>query len=85
VADSVRFRIDGALAWVTLDRPAARNAVDDEMRHALLAAFARVGEDPEIRAAVLTATGETFCPGADLWTGRKDPQGPLHPAHRAPS
>jgi 2-(1,2-epoxy-1,2-dihydrophenyl)acetyl-CoA isomerase len=79
MADPVLFRVEGALAWVTLNRPEARNAVDDAMRKALLAAFARVADDPAIRAAVLTGAGEAFCPGADLWGGRKDPQGPLHP------
>ena len=79
MADPVLFRVDGGLAWITLNRPDARNAVDDAMREALLAAFARVADDPAIRAAVLTAAGETFCPGADLWSGRRDVQGPLHP------
>src|SRR5262245_40071017 len=82
MADPVLFRVDGALAWVTLNRPEARNAVDGEMREALLATFARVADDPAIRAAVLTGAGEAFCPGADLWGARgarKDPQGPLHP------
>ncbi len=73
------LRLEGGLAWITRNRPAARNAVDDEMREALLAAFARVADDAAIRAAVLTAAGETFCPGADLWSGRKERQGPLHP------
>jgi 2-(1,2-epoxy-1,2-dihydrophenyl)acetyl-CoA isomerase len=79
MADPVLVRVDGGLAWVTLNRPEARNAVDDAMREALFAAFARVADDPEIRAAVLTAAGETFCPGADLQSGRKDAPAPLHP------
>ena len=53
MADPVLVRVDGGLAWVTLNRPEARNAVDDAMREALLAAFARVADNPGIRAAVL--------------------------------
>src|SRR5439155_1279629 len=72
MADTVLFRVDGGLAWITLNRPEARNAINDEMRQALLDALARVAADPVIRAAVLTGTGEGFCPGADLWGGRRD-------------
>ena len=79
MADPVLFRVEGALAWVTLNRPEARNAVDDTMRKRLLAALGRAADDPGIRAVVLTAGGETFCPGADLWGNRKSPQEPLHP------
>jgi 2-(1,2-epoxy-1,2-dihydrophenyl)acetyl-CoA isomerase len=78
MSEFVRFRIEQGLAWITLDRPSARNALDDAMREALLAALARVGEDADIRAAVLTATGDTFCPGADLWSGKRL-TGPPHP------
>jgi 2-(1,2-epoxy-1,2-dihydrophenyl)acetyl-CoA isomerase len=79
MADPVLVRVDGGLAWLTLNRPEARNAIDDAMREALFAALARVADDPEIRAAVLTATGDAFCPGADLRSGRKDAPAPLHP------
>src|SRR5437667_170091 len=72
MADTVLFRVEGGLAWITLNRPEARNAINDEMRQALLDALARVAADPAIRAAVLTGAGEGFCPGADLWGGRRD-------------
>jgi 2-(1,2-epoxy-1,2-dihydrophenyl)acetyl-CoA isomerase len=74
MADSVLFRVDDGLAWITLNRPEARNAIDDATREALIAAFGRVGSDEAIRAAVLTAAGDMFCPGADLWSGRRDGQ-----------
>ena len=77
--DPVVFQVDDALAWITLNRPPARNAVDDAMREALLAAFARVADDPAIRAAVLTGAGEAFCAGADLWGGRNAAPDPPHP------
>src|SRR2546425_11589751 len=78
MADTVLFRVEGGLAWITLNRPEARNAINDEMRQALLDALARVAGDPVIRAAVLTGAGEGFCPGADLWGGRGDPAPPPH-------
>jgi len=76
MADPILFRLEGGLAWITLNRPEARNAINDEMRGALLDALARVAGDPEIRAAVLTGAGDGFCPGADLWGGRRDAAGP---------
>src|SRR5881628_457393 len=78
MADTVLFRADGGLAWITLNRPEARNAINDEMRQALLDALARVAADPVIRAAVLTGAGEGFCPGTDLWGGRRDAAPPPH-------
>ena len=80
MADTVLFRVDDGLAWITLNRPQVKNAIDDEMREALVAALERVGRDETIRAAVLTAAGDMFCPGADLWSGRREGQAePLHP------
>src|SRR2546427_200448 len=51
MADTILFRLEGGLAWITLNRPEARNAINDEMRRALLDALARVAGDPAIRAA----------------------------------
>jgi enoyl-CoA hydratase len=56
---------------ITLNRPAARNAVDREMALGLEAAVDRLEEDPEVWVGVLGAqTGEqanpVFCAGADL-------------------
>src|SRR5206468_5676716 len=78
MADTVLFRADGGLAWITLNRPEVRNAINDEMRQALLQTLARVEADPAIRAAVLTGAGEGFCPGADLWGDRRDAAPPPH-------
>ena len=55
------------VALITIQRPEARNAVDDGVAWALDAAVKRVENDPEIRAAILTgAGGVAFCAGADL-------------------
>jgi enoyl-CoA hydratase/carnithine racemase len=72
VPESLRFEVDAGLAWLTLDCPAARNAIDDELRCALLDALGRVAAEPAIRAVVLTATGDVFCPGADLATAARE-------------
>jgi 2-(1,2-epoxy-1,2-dihydrophenyl)acetyl-CoA isomerase len=63
---------DGA-AWLRLNRPEKRNAMDRPLRNALLAAIHDVSEDPKIRAAVITGNGKAFSSGADL----TQPGGPI--------
>jgi enoyl-CoA hydratase/carnithine racemase len=57
----------GAVAEIVLDRPAALNALSTALLTALTHACARVAEDRDLRAVVLTAVGDrAFCVGADL-------------------
>ena len=65
-AAGIDFSVRDAVAWVTLNRPRLRNAVDVRMRNALLAAIEEIRDDPGIRAAVVTGSGTAFCSGADL-------------------
>ncbi len=51
---------------VTMNRPAARNALSGPMMAIMREAWNRVDEDPEIRVAILTGAGGAFCAGADL-------------------
>ncbi len=51
---------------VTLNRPEAKNAFSPSMLGGMLAAWERIDEDDDIRCAILTGAGGTFCAGADL-------------------
>ncbi|MFQ6027682.1 MAG: enoyl-CoA hydratase/isomerase family protein [Dehalococcoidia bacterium] len=51
---------------VTLNRPERLNAVNDVMHEELPEVFARVGQDPEVSAVVLTGAGRGFCSGGDV-------------------
>jgi enoyl-CoA hydratase/carnithine racemase len=63
----LRYETDGAVAILTLDRPARGNALDPAMLKALEAAWVRVESDPAIRVAIVTGAGERhFCTGADV-------------------
>ncbi|MFH0246250.1 crotonase/enoyl-CoA hydratase family protein [Streptomyces sp. HK10] len=62
----VRFERRGHIAVLTLDRPAARNAVDSALAAALGAALTELDRDPVLRVGVLTGAGPVFCAGADL-------------------
>jgi enoyl-CoA hydratase len=57
---------DGHVLIVTLNRPAKRNAINSEMMCLLHDAWNRLDQDGDLRVAILTATGTTFCAGMDL-------------------
>lgn len=53
------------IATITLDSPANRNALSKQLVHELHVALDRA-ECDDVRAIVVTHTGNTFCAGADL-------------------
>lgn len=58
---------DGAVLWITIDRPQVHNALDPATHAALADAFDLYAADPELRVAILTGAGErAFCVGSDL-------------------
>lgn len=63
---AVRFEQRGPVAVLTLDRPAARNAVDSALAAALGAALTRLDREDGLRVGVITGAGPVFCAGADL-------------------
>jgi enoyl-CoA hydratase len=63
---SVHVDDRGAVRVVTLDRPAARNAIDDALAERLHTALAELDTREDLRAAVITGAGGTFCAGMDL-------------------
>jgi enoyl-CoA hydratase len=79
----------GAVALVTIDRQARRNAVDREALAELESAIADATSNAETRVFVLTGAGGHFCAGADL-TGLEDEsfaatlRGVLNGLHDAP-
>ena len=65
---AVLYRTEGggAVALVTLNRPAALNSFTRQMHQDLWAALDAAEADPAVRALVLTGAGRGFCAGADL-------------------
>lgn len=63
-AQTLRFTREGEIGILTLDRPAKRNALDDQTISGLGEFFAHPPEG--ISAIVLSSTGEHFCAGLDL-------------------
>jgi enoyl-CoA hydratase/carnithine racemase len=63
----VGYEVKDGVARVTLDRPAAANALSMELVGALGHVFARVKADESARVVIITGAGEkAFCAGADL-------------------
>lgn len=58
--------LDRGLLSLTLNRPAKRNAINEEMLDLLHAALERADLDAEVRVVVLRGAGQDFCAGADL-------------------
>ena len=65
-SSGIIFQIDGTVATITLNRPSVRNAIDDELRSALVAAIEQISRDDSVRAVVLTGAGTAFCAGGDV-------------------
>ena len=56
------------IAYVTINRPEAKNAIDPEAHELLCRTWADFRDDDSVDVAVLTGTGDAFCAGADLKT-----------------
>ena len=64
--DGVRTTREGSILEVTLDRPKA-NAIDLAASHRLNAIFTAFRDDPGLRIAIITGSGDKFfSPGWDL-------------------
>ena len=64
--ETLQLTQSDAVATVTLNRPAKRNAINGAMFEELDAVFAHIAADASIRAFVLTGAGGHFCSGVDL-------------------
>ncbi|MFC1889601.1 enoyl-CoA hydratase/isomerase family protein [Thermodesulfobacteriota bacterium] len=63
---AIRYRREGEIVWLVLDRPDKLNAIDVQFTVELREAVIRVDEDDGVRAVVIIGTGKAFCAGGDL-------------------
>lgn len=66
--DPALLRIDGPLATITLNRPAAYNSIDLSIAKKLEQLSAEAAACDEIKVLVIEAEGRAFCAGGDLQT-----------------
>jgi 2-(1,2-epoxy-1,2-dihydrophenyl)acetyl-CoA isomerase len=65
-SDTVLYEVNDGVATVTLNRPDAMNALNTELKTALRDTLLAAGDDPDVRAVLLTGSGRAFCVGQDL-------------------
>jgi enoyl-CoA hydratase/carnithine racemase len=67
MSEAVRYEVTDGVAWLTIDRPGARNALNKAVRDGLWAGTRRFNADDSARVLVLTGAGtKAFCAGGDL-------------------
>ena len=74
MSDLVLLEKKDHIAWLTMDRPKALNALDENMKGALVHAMNEVEFDQDIRAVVLRGAGKHFQTGGDLVSFHRDLQ-----------
>lgn len=66
--NKVIFEKRKRIAYITLNRADALNALDDDLNSELYAVWEEFSEDDSLDVAILTGAGKSFCSGADLKT-----------------
>jgi enoyl-CoA hydratase/carnithine racemase len=67
MGDEILYEVAGAVAWLTINRPEARNAMSAAVRAGLAAGLSRFSDSDDTRVLVITGAGDqAFCAGADL-------------------
>jgi enoyl-CoA hydratase/carnithine racemase len=64
--ETIHIEKEGAVDWLTLDRPEVRNAINLQMTRELRDYFEGLCQDPTVRIVVLRGAGKSFCAGLDL-------------------
>lgn len=66
MATSVLFEVEDQIAVITLNRPERRNAINQQLLIHLYNALDEVTGRPDVRVAIITGNGPSFCAGLDL-------------------
>jgi enoyl-CoA hydratase/carnithine racemase len=64
--EALEIKQDGAVAWLTLNRPQALNALNSTIVHELHDFLQRLAADEKTRVVVMRGAGRAFCAGLDL-------------------
>ncbi|MDP4539932.1 crotonase/enoyl-CoA hydratase family protein [Qipengyuania sp. DY56-A-20] len=66
MSEDVLIEVEDGILIVTINRPEAKNAMNKAAAEGIAAAMDRLDEDDDLRVAILTGAGGTFCSGMDL-------------------
>jgi enoyl-CoA hydratase/3-hydroxyacyl-CoA dehydrogenase len=64
----VKLEVEGSIATITMNRPEAMNALNENVLRELKEVVAQVRDDPTVRAVIITGQGPAFVAGADIRT-----------------
>ena len=64
--NTIKVQLGESMAWINLDRPEVRNALNAELIRELTEAFDWLNNRNDIRVIILKGNGKCFCAGADL-------------------
>lgn len=64
--DTVLYEKRDKIAYITLNRPQSRNAVNREMAERLVEIWKDFPDDDNLHVAILNGNGKSFCVGADI-------------------
>lgn len=77
--NEVLFSVENSIGVITLNRPERRNSINQNLLKGLFGALEEVAGNKDIKAAVITGNGKSFCSGVDLAVAGKenlgDPRG----------
>ena len=62
----IKLEKQGHIAWVTLNRPEKRNALNFQMLEQMVATFHQLDQDEDTRVIVIKGEGKSFCAGLEL-------------------
>ena len=66
MSEAVLVQVDNGVMTVTINRAEQKNAINLEVAQGIAAAMDELDANPDIRSAILTGAGGTFCAGMDL-------------------
>lgn len=64
--ETLKYEIKDNIAYITVNRPEALNAINTTVLRDLKAAFDKVNDDPDVKVVILTGEGKAFVAGADI-------------------
>jgi enoyl-CoA hydratase len=80
--EHLTYTREGATAIVTMNRPEAKNALSLPMLVGMADAWEEIDNNDDIRCAILTGAGGTFCAGMDLKSMGESPENEKYKARR---
>jgi enoyl-CoA hydratase/carnithine racemase len=78
----VLYEVKDQIAFITLNRPEKLNALNGALSDTLRETWGRFENDPDVKVAVFSGAGKSFCAGADITPGAVNPDVPFQ-VHQA--